>query len=69
MAKTVCFGKRGLARFISWLINSSKQIREKYMNLPKKYKFDNLVLIAGDENKTQINTGVSNVYTFFHVYF
>ena len=69
MPKTLCFGKGGLASCIPWFIRPSKPIREKYKNCPKTHKLENLVLIAEEENKIQINSGVSNVHTFSHACF
>ena len=47
-------------------IHPSTPIREKYPNSPKTHKLENLVLIAEDEKKIRRNSGVSNVYTFYH---
>ena len=66
MSKTLCFGEGGIEIFISCFIRPSKLIREKYPNLPKTRKLENLVLIAEDEKKIRRNSGVSHVCTFSH---
>ena len=55
--------------FISRLIYPSKLIREKYPNLPKTHKLENLVLIAESENKRMRNISVRIIYTYLHAYF
>ena len=42
---------------------------EKYPNRHKTHKLKNLVLITEDEKMIQINSGISNVYTFLHACF
>ena len=69
MPNTLFLGKGGLVSCISRFIHPSKPIREKYTNLPKTHKLENLVLIAEDQNKIQRNSGVSNVHTFSHADF
>ena len=69
MPKTLCFGEGVLVSCISHIIHPIKLIREKYLNCSKKYNLKNLVLIAEDENKIRINSGVSNVYRFSHMDF
>ena len=54
---------------ISRYIQPNKPIREKYLNRPKTHKLENLVLIAEDEKKIWINSGVRNAYTNSHVDF
>ena len=44
-------------------------MREKYPKCPKTHKVENSVLIAEEENKIHINSGVSNVYKFLHADF
>ena len=44
-------------------------MREKYPKCTKTHKVENSVLIAEEENKIHINSGVSNVYTFSHANF
>ena len=63
------FGKRGIAICISRFIRPSKPIREKNPNRPKTHKLENLVLIAEEEIKIHINSGVSNMYRFSHADF
>ena len=55
--------------YISWFIDLSIQIKEKYKNFTKKYYLENLVLISEEEKKVHINSSVSNVHTFFHACF
>ena len=69
MSNTPFWGKGGLVRCISQFILPSKQIREKYPNCPKTHKLENPVLIAEEEKKIQINSGLSNVCMFYHADF
>ena len=69
MKKSIRFGEGGLVRCISWLVHPIKPIRSNYPNLLKSHKLDDLVLILESENTIQINSAVSNVYMFLHVYF
>ena len=66
MPKTLFWGSGVLQSCISRIINPSKTIREKYLNLSKTHEIENLVLIAEDKNKTWRNISVSNVYKFSH---
>ena len=44
-------------------------MRKNYLNRPKTHTLEKLVLVAEDEKTIQINSGVSNVYTFSHADF
>ena len=50
-------------------MHPSKPIRDKYPNCINYHKLDKLVFIAEAKNMIQINSGVSNVYTFSNAYF
>ena len=44
-------------------------MREKYPKCTKTHKVENSVLIAEEEIKIHINSGVSNMYRFSHADF
>ena len=69
MKKSLCFGKGGLANFISQFIHPSKPIRENYTNHQKTHKINNLTLMAQDEKGISRNSVVSSVCTFSHADF
>ena len=59
--KIIYFGKGCLVSCISCFICPSKPIREKYPNLTKTHKLENLVSIAENENKIHRKSSVSIV--------
>ena len=69
MKSSPCFGKSGIIRFIPRFVHPSEPIRENYTNRPKSHNIENLLLIVEAEKTIQINSSVSNVYTFLHADF
>ena len=61
--------KEGLEKFISWFISPIKTILDKYLNLLKCHMFENLLLMAEEEEMIKKNCNVRSVYTVSHMDF
>ena len=60
MTPCLSFGVSGVVSCMSRFIHPSKLIREKYPNLPKAHKLEDLILIAESEISIRRGGGLAN---------